>query len=110
MVKTLTFDPQRMTDQDWAQVRQAFAQAASEGEVVSLASFPDELSPNEVAERLMMSRASVMKLVRSGYLKARKVGSHYRISARDAERYRNEMMAAMAEGVAGDIRDELGLD
>ncbi|WP_191089998.1 helix-turn-helix domain-containing protein [Nesterenkonia ebinurensis] len=106
----LTFDPKRMTERQWEQIRQTFEQAASEGEVVSVASFADELSPNEVAELLMMSRASVMKLIRSGQLQARKVGSHYRIPAREAERCRDEMMAAMAHGVADDIRDELGLD
>jgi excisionase family DNA binding protein len=48
-----------------------------------------ELTPNEAAEILRMSRPSVMRLVERGDLTARMVGSHHRLSRAEVLAYRD---------------------
>jgi excisionase family DNA binding protein len=48
-----------------------------------------ELTPNEAAEILRMSRPSVMRLVETGALSARMVGSHHRLSRTEVLAYRD---------------------
>lgn len=48
----------------------------------------DEVSPQEAATLLKMSRPTVMRLLRSGQLPSRLVGSHYRLPRADVLRYK----------------------
>jgi excisionase family DNA binding protein len=47
----------------------------------------DEVSPQEAAGILRMSRPSVMRLVEQGHLKSRKVHSHHRLSTAEVVAY-----------------------
>lgn len=70
-----------------------------------------EVTPNEAAELLGMSRPQVRKLMDQGVLDFRKVGSHHRIRVSsiqaflDAERPRRR--AALDD--LADVQDDLGL-
>lgn len=70
-----------------------------------------EVTPNEAAELLGMSRPQVRKLMDQGSLEFRKVGAHHRIRVSsiqaflDAERPRRR--AALDD--LADLQDELGL-
>jgi len=46
-----------------------------------------ELSPQEAAQRLRMSRPTVMRLIARGELPARRVGSHYRLTEKDVSAF-----------------------
>jgi excisionase family DNA binding protein len=48
---------------------------------------PDLLSPAEAANRLGVSEADVMKIIESGELAAKKIGSAYRIKRSELESY-----------------------
>jgi len=58
------------------------------------------LTPNQAANKLMMSRPMLMKLVRDGRFTATKVGAHNRILASDVEEYATARLRA-----AEDLRD-----
>lgn len=65
------------------------------------------LSPAEVANRLGMSRTTVLRRIADGDLKATKVGSHHRIPLGEFERYSHELMRRLAKASATDIEAEL---
>ena len=56
------------------------------------------LTPAEVAERLEMSRSTVLRRIAGGDIQATKVGTHHRIPLNEYERYSRELMRRMAEG------------
>lgn len=71
-----------------------------------------EMSPNEAAVFLNVSRTYVMKLVADGLLPTRKVGNHHRIPFADLAVYR-EQQAARSRAAMDElykIDRELGLD
>lgn len=49
-----------------------------------------ELSPQDAAEQLRVSRPTVMRLIEVGKLGARKVGAHYRLSEAEVLRFKAE--------------------
>jgi|GEM_PF-777838 len=86
----------------------ALAPATNEGDAVRVR---DELTTTETAELLGMSRPTVIKLIESGELPCRMVGTHRRVSRRDALAYERALSEkrhqALAELTALD--EELGL-
>ena len=50
----------------------------------------EELSPQEAANILKMSRPTVMRLIKGGILRSRLVGSHHRVGRSDVLKYQNE--------------------
>jgi excisionase family DNA binding protein len=60
----------------------------AEGHAVLLSVLPDELSTQEAATVLGVSRPFVVKLMNRGVLAYRKVGTHYRIRLEDAVNYK----------------------
>lgn len=93
------------------QIRQLLASLAA-GREVNITEVRDELTPNEAAEFLNVSRTYVKKLLDAGDLPYRTVGSHHRIPRADLDAYkqasRARSRAAMEEIYALDR--ELGLD
>jgi excisionase family DNA binding protein len=75
-----------------ALVRLALTSLAA-GRTVTHADAPVELTPNEAAAFLRVSRSIVMKLITEGRLSSRLVGSHHRIPATELETYRNATQA-----------------
>jgi excisionase family DNA binding protein len=58
-----------------------------------------ELTPNEAAEILRMSRPSIMRLVEKGSLSARMVGSHHRLSRTEVLAYRDRQTRARRDAL-----------
>ena len=100
-------DPAHLSNDDWARVRAFLESARSRGEVVDFATRTELLTPAEVAQRLGMSRSTVLRRIADGQLRATKVGTHHRIPVPEYERYSRELMLRMTEASADDIADEL---
>jgi excisionase family DNA binding protein len=85
--------------------------ALAAGHTVEVSEHRTELTPNEAADYLNVSRPYVIKLIDEGVLPARMVGSHRRIPYADLAAYKVEQSvrsrAAMTELVR--ISEELGL-
>lgn len=81
------------------------------GKPVAVTDQPEEMTPNEAAEFLNVSRPYIVKLMDSGTLPYREVGSHRRIPFADLAAYRDQQAArsrkAMDELVA--LSQEMGL-
>jgi excisionase family DNA binding protein len=59
----------------------------------------DELTPQEAAAELRMSRPTVMRLIGKGELPARMVGTHYRLSRAAVTEYRDRNTAVRRTGL-----------
>lgn len=83
----------------------------AKGTAVAVTDQPEEMTPNEAAEFLNISRPSIVKLMDAGTLPYREVGSHRRIPFADLSAYRDQQAArsriAMDELVA--LSQEMGL-
>jgi excisionase family DNA binding protein len=66
------------------------------GDIMSLASMPEELTTTVAAESIGVSRPTLMKLINSGQLPAIKVGSHHRVRAADVAKFKHDRAAARA--------------
>jgi len=107
MSASMTINPAHLSDADWATLRAFLESAKARGEVVDISARMELLSPAEVANRLGMSRTTVLRRIADGDLKAMKVGSHHRIPLGEFERYSHELMRRMAQASAADIEAEL---
>ncbi|MGM0587545.1 MAG: helix-turn-helix domain-containing protein [Bacteroidota bacterium] len=63
----------------------------AKGEGISLIPSEAELTTQQAAELLNVSRPYVVKLLEEGKIEFHKVGSHRRIKLKDLERYREKM-------------------
>lgn len=104
---TMTVNPAHLTSDDWARVREFLDSAKKRGEVVDISARVELLTPADVAERLGMSRSTVLRRISQGEIKAVKVGTHHRIPLSEYERYSRELMRRMVEASAADIEAEL---
>jgi excisionase family DNA binding protein len=71
----------------------------------------DEVTPQQAAGILQMSRPSVMRLVQQGHLSARKVGAHHKLSAAEVKDYarRHARKRATARDELSTLSQELGI-
>lgn len=104
---TMTINPGRLSSDDWGRVQDFVDSARKRGEVVDLTARVEMLSPADVAERLGMSRSTVLRRIASGEIKATKVGTHHRIPFHEYERYSRALVRRAAEASAADIGAEL---
>lgn len=104
---TLTINPANLSDTDWTAIRSFIDEARDVGAVVELSQRTDAMSPAEFARRLGMSRATVLRRIADGSIKATRVGTHHRISIAEFQRFSNEQMVRMAEAMAPEIEAEL---
>jgi len=58
-----------------------------------------DLSPSEAADRLRISRPSVMRLIARGELSSRKDGGHYVLSPRELRSFQVRLAAARGEAL-----------
>jgi excisionase family DNA binding protein len=65
----------------------------SKGRRVTITEMPEEMSPNEAADFLNVSRMYVMKLIQDGTLPFRLVGNHHRIPTPSLEAYKDKQQA-----------------
>src|SRR5690348_16925431 len=75
-----------------ALVRQVLASLAA-GREVTITETPDEMTPNEAADYLNVSRMYVMKLIQDGTLPYRMVGNHHRIPTPSLAAYKDQQQA-----------------
>ena len=114
-MEMLTIDPKRMTshafdrevDPEWAALADYLREAAAAGAIVRLTARPETFTPAEAAARLGMSRSTIARRIKSGEITAVRVGTHYRIPAREFERFRDAMMGAMISDVSADLEADL---
>lgn len=85
--------------------------AKASGHDVILTRGAAEVSPAEAAELLGMSRPQVRKLMDSGQLVFRKVGSHHRVRVASIQSFLDAERLRMAAGMAdlSRLQDDLGL-
>lgn len=62
--------------------------SAANGGAVTVRTMPDELTTTVAAEMIGVSRPTLMKLIASGEIGARDVGSHKRLKAREVLEFR----------------------
>ena len=111
MDEVLTIDPAHTSEHEWLDaVRSYINKAKIAGEVVSIRSRPEPLTPAEAGRRLGMSRSTITRKIASGEIRALKVGSHYRIPLREFQSYRDsligEMIAATSDDIEADLNDD----
>lgn len=68
-------------------------EAVAEGDAATVVRTPREVSTQQAATVLDVSRPTVVKLIDDGILPSRKVGSHRRITLADLLAYRDNMIA-----------------
>lgn len=68
----------------------------SQGGQAQVVAVPKDLTSTVAARRIGISRPTLMKLIREGHIPAHKVGSHWRVLARDADTYRARLLASKA--------------
>jgi excisionase family DNA binding protein len=115
MEQVLTLNPARMRtpsfaevdEPDWAALLSLFQTAAANGEMVKVTTSAEALSPSQFGARMGMSRATVRRLIESGELRAFKVGTHWRISAVEADRYHDVLFDNMMDAIADDLEADL---
>ena len=75
-----------------ALIRQVLAGLAK-GRDVTVTETPEEMTPNEAADFLNVSRMYVMKLIQDGTLPCRMVGNHHRIPTASLVAYKHQQQA-----------------
>lgn len=63
----------------------------AEGKAISIIPSETEISTQQAAEMLNVSRPHIVKLLEEGKIPYKKVGSHRRIKLKDLEKYKNKM-------------------
>ncbi len=82
-------------------------QAGQSGQTVVVSTETRLLSPEEAAQRLMVSRSTISRRIADGEIRAVKVGNRHRIAYSEVQRVWHESMGAMAKVVAEDIEADL---
>jgi excisionase family DNA binding protein len=80
-------------------------EAVAEGEVATVVRTPRELTTQQAAAVLNVSRPTVVRLVEDGSLPARMVGSHRRIPLPAVLAYRDDMIARRRQVLDEMVRD-----
>ena len=68
------------------------------------------LTPEQVADRLGVSRSTISRRIKDGRLRAVKVGNRNRVPYEEFERFRYQMMGHLVELSAEEIRSDLFSD
>ena len=97
MIKTLELTRQTSGWQD------ELARHIAAGDRVEVRIETPTLSPAEFAERLNISRTSVMKWIERGKIAYEKHNTYYRIPATEIDRFRRWYFRSMAADLAGDL-------
>lgn len=74
------------------QVIQHVLHALAQGQSIDIQAVPHDLTTTVAAQRIGISRPTLMKAIRSGELPAYKVGSHFRIRTQDADAFRKTLL------------------
>lgn len=74
------------------QVIQHVLHALANGQSIDVQVVPHDLTTTVAAQRIGVSRPTLMKAIRAGELPAHKVGSHFRIRTEDADAFRKGLL------------------
>ncbi|HZA83237.1 MAG TPA: helix-turn-helix domain-containing protein [Actinomycetes bacterium] len=80
-------------------------EAVAAGDTATVVRTPREVTTQQAAEVLNVSRPTVVRLIDEGALPARKVGSHRRIPIADLLAYRDQMVARRRQALEDMVRD-----
>jgi len=112
----MTLDPDEVYDDQfnaatlpaWLQtLANRICQAAASGQTVTLSAEELMLSPQQMAQRLNMSRTTVLRKIATGEINAVKVGNRHRIPYAEFTRFREARWDQMMSLVTPDIEAEL---
>ena len=116
MSHPLTIEPDVASEQaddlealpDWAASLIEYVEAAAKaGEVVEVTSRLRTYTPAEAADRLGLSRSTILRRIAAGDIEAIKVGNRHRIPHDELRRFWHETVTGMAELYAAEIAEEL---
>ena len=74
------------------QVISRVLRALAQGQSIDIQPVPRDLTTTVAAQRIGISRPTLMKAIRSGELTAHKVGSHFSILPEDADTFRKNLL------------------
>jgi excisionase family DNA binding protein len=80
-------------------------EAVVAGDTATVVRTPREVTTQQAAQVLNVSRPTVVRLIDQGALPARKVGSHRRIPLADLLAYRDQMVAHRCQALEDMVRD-----
>ncbi|MGH9113903.1 MAG: helix-turn-helix domain-containing protein [Acidimicrobiales bacterium] len=80
-------------------------EAVAAGETATVIRTPREVTTQQAAEVLNVSRPTVVRLIDQGELAARKVGSHRRIPLPELLAFRDRMVAQRRQALDDMVRD-----
>lgn len=89
------------------QIEEYVRKAAAEGRTVTLSSKSYFMTPEEMAQRMGVSRATISRRIRSGEIRAVKIGNRNRIPYAEYRRYWRQAMGDLVEFVRDDLREDL---
>lgn len=94
-----------------ARLLMSILHAMSKGQSVTIQTMPEELTTNQAADMLHMSRPTLMKHIREGRLDAHMVGTHHRVMTADVVAFARRIAARKREEAQAFLafEDELGL-
>jgi excisionase family DNA binding protein len=100
-----------LTAQTLTLLRQLMSDLAQK-KAVAILPLDQELTPNQVADMLNVSRSTVMRLIADGELAAHQVGSHHRVRLQDLLVYKTGADMAHERGMRelAALEQELGLE
>lgn len=75
-----------------AQLLREVLSRVGNGESITFASVPQDVTTSTVAHMLGMSRPTLMKLIRSEQIPSHKVGSHTRLASADVHAFRRKLL------------------
>ena len=97
-----------MDESEWLPAVKKFVAAAEQvGDVVSLQSRTEYLTPEAAGQHLGMSRSTVLRAIEAGGLKAIKVGNRHRIPVREVERFNDQLVGDTNEATRAELEAEL---
>lgn len=106
MEQILTLKPEdiKRPTAEWStQIIEYMRSAAEAGEVITISTKVETLTPAQVADRLGVSRPTIARRIAAGDLKALKVGNRNRIPIPEFERFRDSYVREMASSFADDF-------
>lgn len=80
-------------------------EALASGETAMVVRTPQEVTTQQAADLLNVSRTTVVRLIEAGELPARKAGTHRRIPLGDLLAYRDEMIARRRKALDDMVAD-----
>ena len=91
-------------DSEWATTVLKFVERATrQGMTVTMQADERMYTPREAAEVARVSRMTIQRRIDDGTIKASKRGSHWRIAESELDRYRDQVFADTAAGLANDF-------